>query len=335
MPTAYPKRILLELANACNLKCQMCAHSHLSFDNSFFPVKLLKKIEPFFLDAKEVTLFGYGESLLNPYFKDIFEAISKYPNLKTYLATNGYLLNDKIAESLVRNKLTYLSVSFDGATPKTYNNIRKGSDYHRVIENLKLIDKFKKKYKAQSPYLRFIFVAMKKNIHEFPMLIEIAKKLNFQEVKLLYLVAHTEEMKEESLFYHKDIFKKELAKGKKIAAKLGIKLNIPPVIGEDTTGEELHKKCLLPFNDIFVSSNGKVRTCMISKNILGDLNKSEISEIWNNKSYNLIRKKVNSNNPPDDCRNCWQCNHLNVNREDAHIRIGVLLSNSILNNNAK
>lgn len=329
MPVPYPKRIILELTNACNLRCEMCAHSHLLFDGSIFSMELLKKVEPFFPTAKEVTLFGYGESLINPYFEDILDGISKYQNLITYLTTNGYLL-DKVAECIVRNRLTYLSISFDGASPEIYNKIRNGSDYYKVIENLKLINEYKKKFNVKSPYLRFTFVAMKSNIREFSELIRLAKTLNIQEVKLEYLVAHREEIKEESLFYYQDILKEELDKGKEIASKLGIKLNLPPMIGEDDAGYNLHKECYAAWNDIFVGSNGKIRSCMISNEILGDLNFSDIVSIWNNGKYKLFREKVNSNSPPLDCQLCWQASHLNVNREDAHFRMGVLLPNSTL-----
>lgn len=327
MSIPYPRRIILELTNACNLECEMCAHSHLIFDGSIFSMDLLKKVEPFFSTAEEITLFGYGESLINPYFKDILYEINKYYNLVTYLTTNGYLL-DKVAESIVRNKLTYLSISFDGASPETYNSIRKGSDYHKVIENLKLINEYKKKFNIESPYLRFTFIAMKRNIHEFSKLIELAKTLNIQEVKLEYLVAHTEEMRDESLFYYQDILKRELNKGREMASKAGIKLNLPTMIGEDDTGNNFHKKCYTAWNDIFISSNGKIRSCMISNEILGDLNCDDIVSIWNNGRYKWFRENVNSDYPPNDCQLCWQASHLNVNREDSHIRIDVLLPNS-------
>ncbi len=321
MKIQNPKRIILELTNACNLQCLMCAQNHVKFDKSFLNLVTIKKLNKFYETAKEVTLFGYGEPLLNSEFPEIVRFLSNYKNIKTYVLTNGMLLM-KYAEEIVKNNLAYLSISIDGGTEETYKKIRRGGDIHTILSALKYIKELKVKYNTTSPYVRFIFVAMKDNIKELTELIDIAYNFGVNEIKVEYLVAHSPEMIQQSLFYHRELLK--YFKVAEIKAKdRRIVLSLPVLIGEDTSGDRFHKDCTTPFDTLFVSSNGDVRVCMISNEIFDNININPPENIWYGEKMNLFRQAVNTDHPPNDCRFCWQASHLNVNRESAHVMLNV------------
>jgi len=317
----YPKRIILELSNACNLRCIMCAQNHVNFDKSFLNLELIRDLDKFYRAAGEVTLFGYGEPLLNSAFPEMLELLSTYENLKIYLLTNGSLLG-RFSEIIVKNRLAYLSVSVDGATEETYQRIRRRGVLSDVLTALESINKIKKKYKSESPHIRFVFVAMRDNIMELPLLLDIARRYGVAEVKVEYLVVHKQEMADQSLFYHRELLA-YFMKAKIKANECGIKLRLPPMIGEDDLGDKMHRECKTPFDTLFVSSNGAIRACMISNRIFGNLNVDSLESIWFGDEMNAFRKKVNTDDPPEDCANCWQASHLNVNREQAHVRLNV------------
>jgi radical SAM protein with 4Fe4S-binding SPASM domain len=302
----------------------MCAQNHINFDNTVLSLDMVKKIEPFFITAEEVTLFGYGEPLLNPHFADILIHLTNYPSLKTYLLTNGVLL-PRFVDLLVRNHLTYLSISIDAATEETYQKIRRGG---RLSNILNALDKFKEIDQGGRfpiPYLRFIFVAMKDNIQELPELVTLANRYGVKEIKVEYLVAHSEELIEQSLFFHQHLL--SLFSETRIIAEMnGVKLNLPPLIGQDQSGDKVHKKCHTPRDTFFLSSNGDVRACMISNEIFGNIHSQSAEAIWADARLQRFRKQVNSTDLPADCQTCWQASHLNVNRPEAHIRLDVKIA---------
>ncbi|HEY9724189.1 MAG TPA: radical SAM protein [Oscillatoriaceae cyanobacterium] len=316
-----PQRIVLEMTNKCNLRCTMCAISYNTFSNTSMDMALFEKVWPFIETAREVALFGYGEPLVNPHFKEMFERCAQVDGLVTYFTTNGTML-DRVAESIVVNRLTYLGISTDGATPETYERIRRGGKLQKLIDNVKLINHYKQLHGLPGPYMRFAFVGMRDNIHELPMLVRLAAELGMQEVKFTYLVAHTENMREQVLWYHPELVREHLGAARDEASRLGIKLNTQPTIGEDTS-TDFHRPCHVAWEDLFVGSDGKVRPCMISNDVLGDLGKEDLETIWNGPLFQEFRQRVNSACPPKDCQNCWQVRHMNVNREEAHVRIGI------------
>jgi len=321
MNAANPKRIILELTNKCNLRCIMCAQNHIAFDHTVLTLDMVKKVAPFLKTAEEVTLFGYGEPLLNSYFKDIFAYVRQFSSLKTYLLTNGILLSNYV-EFLIKNHLTYLSISIDAATEETYQKIRRGGRLSSILEALEKIQAFDQGGRFPVPYLRFIFVAMKKNIHELPDLVNVAHRYGVKEIKVEYLVAHSEDLIDQSLFFHQQLLS-FFADARREADKTGLKLNLPPLIGQDKSGDMLHKECNTPQDTFFLSSNGDVRACMISNEIFGNIQSMDPESIWSGDALKRFRKEVNSKALPIDCRTCWQASHLNVNRRDAHVRLDV------------
>ena len=89
-----PRLVMLEVTNACNLKCAMCQHPNMTREKGFMPLELGKKAirEAAKMGIKEAALFSTGEPLLYSHLEElIIEA--KRRNLYCYLSSNGLLLN--------------------------------------------------------------------------------------------------------------------------------------------------------------------------------------------------------------------------------------------------
>ena len=52
-----PQRLVLELTNACNLKCIMCGRDEANFSLTTFDIAILKNLTPILNEVEEVTLF--------------------------------------------------------------------------------------------------------------------------------------------------------------------------------------------------------------------------------------------------------------------------------------
>jgi MoaA/NifB/PqqE/SkfB family radical SAM enzyme len=78
-------------------------------------------------------------------------------------------------------KLDVLNVSIDGATKKTYESLRRGGSYEKIIENLEITRELKIKYGFE-----FIlhFVVQKENYLEMPDIVVLAEKYGADRVWL-------------------------------------------------------------------------------------------------------------------------------------------------------
>ncbi len=148
----YPIRLWVELTSVCNYRCIMCPNKDLPkeqkghMDFSLY-TKIIDEAADF---AFDVNLAHRGESLLHPRLIDGIR-YAKQRGLYTRLHTNGSLLTEETARSLVASGLDRLSFSFDGYTKETYERIRAGGDFERTISNILRLLEIKRETGSRNP----------------------------------------------------------------------------------------------------------------------------------------------------------------------------------------
>ena len=316
---SYPRRILLELTNMCNLRCIMCGRNFSKFRPSYMDIKILDKIKPLLNYSEEVTLFGWGEPTIHPEFSKIMDYLGQFSHVRKYILTNGTNLGF-IKQMIKKGYIDILAISLDGATSETNDFIRKGSDFEYIVENLKEIVALKDEgYKI--PFMNFVFVMMNRNIHELPKVVELANEIGIPEVKAVYLTSFHPSLDEEVL-YDNDEYHKYIDEARLKAEELGILVKFPNKIGEDDVGDLNHKLCHDAWRDLFISSDGTVRACQSTSYKIGSIfEHDDFMSLWNNETFQNFRSKVNKDeeNLPN-CRFCYQSSHANWNRREAHIQ---------------
>lgn len=150
---SYPRRIVLELTNACNLHCIMCGRETKKFTPTVFSLKWLDVLVPALKKSEEVALFGWGEPTVHPNFVEIIKYLDNYP-LRKYFCTNGMKLGD-LENAIFDHNIDIIAISLDGACAETNNRIRCGSDFNKIVNSLKSIVSRKKKIRHQSPLFEF------------------------------------------------------------------------------------------------------------------------------------------------------------------------------------
>ncbi|MDD3905544.1 MAG: radical SAM protein [Candidatus Omnitrophica bacterium] len=126
----FPKRLELELASSCNLRCTYCPRRYLDNLNGYMDFTLFKKIidEASAYPETIIVLHRRGESLLHPRFNDIINYIAgKFKEIQ--LATNATLLTEEKFEAIVKG-LNFISFSLD--TPGNYDKTRIPARYEIV-----------------------------------------------------------------------------------------------------------------------------------------------------------------------------------------------------------
>ena len=67
---SYPRRLVFELTNACNLNCVMCGRNAANFKPTVFDMDVFRSFEPLMDMVEEVTLMGWGEQTIHPHFNE-------------------------------------------------------------------------------------------------------------------------------------------------------------------------------------------------------------------------------------------------------------------------
>ncbi|OGW71073.1 MAG: radical SAM protein, partial [Nitrospirae bacterium RIFCSPHIGHO2_02_FULL_40_19] len=222
---SYPRRLVLELTNACNLNCIMCGRNESSFTKNFFDISYLYRLEPALSYVEEVTLFGWGEPTIHPRFKDILEFLNNFP-VRKYFVTNGTTLH-KIEDLLFDFKVDIMAVSLDGACEATNDKIRRGASFNKIVSSLKKITAKKREHRLNYPYINFVMTLMKSNLYELPEMVNLAADIGLEEVKAVYLTAFNRDLADETLCDSAEDVRKVFAETVKRGESLGIKIKLP------------------------------------------------------------------------------------------------------------
>ena len=164
-PFAKPYWIYISLSHKCTYSCQMCGVVKI-LKGYELPREVLEKS----LDEisgwgwNPVIMFTGGEPFLR---KDIFELISYAVNrgLTTEVVSNGFLINEKLANKIVSSGLKNIAISLDGAKEETHDFIRRKGSFVKAINAIRNLVEIKKK-NGFGPQISVWTTMMRENVKE-------------------------------------------------------------------------------------------------------------------------------------------------------------------------
>jgi len=305
---ARPRKLFLEVTTRCNIRCIQCARSS---DPSFNKTardldwSVYERIKPVIPGLLQVNLFGFGEPFMHPRMLDMIRDI-KRAGVAVNVTSNGVLVTGEVAGAVTEYGLDELTVSMDGARPETFDGIRRGAGFARVVSNIRDLAALKKEKGSLRPLVRFEFVAMRRNISELPELIGLASSLGVMEVIVVHLQEYGltmgESVTDEPLLT-RPVFEEAARRAK----ELGVLLRLPAETGQECAAPlagDLVRDCLDPWLSPFISVDGEVRPCCISARSMGSLKEKDFWEIWRSREYEDFRAAMKSASPPEECRDC-------------------------------
>lgn len=224
-----------------------------------------------------------GEPLLR---QDLFELLGLMPpkRLEVHLITNGMLLSPQILATLKQLGVKVM-ISIDGATATTYEAIRNGADFERVVEAARNC--------AKEGLLEAInFTILKTNYTEIPGIFELAASIGVQRVTFIGLKPCedypgellTPEEYGEAIrlacqgaqetgveFFFDEPFFWATVRERGLSAQM-------PAVG---TGILLPSTSACIFGEyLFIETNGNVKPCSFAPMVLGNVNEKPLGEIW-------------------------------------------------------
>jgi sulfatase maturation enzyme AslB (radical SAM superfamily) len=229
-----PQWVSFQNTHVCNLRCPHCqthgtaeGRNHCNDMSLNMDVMMLKRVAEEVLPfADEFTLTLTGEPLATPDLENILLLLSPF-GAKLDLITNGTLLTKEKLRLLIP-VLKRVQISVDGATPPTFESIRLGASFRKVLNNIKLLTLTCSRLPMHlKPEVSLSFTIMGSNIKELPDIVDIAALLDVPVVNGAFVQIFYPNIADESVELYKPLYNACYTEATDKAKKLGITLSLP------------------------------------------------------------------------------------------------------------
>lgn len=167
---ALPPMIILDITNTCNLQCIHCPQPELQASPNFVSKGMswdhFTRIVDEIAAHDQPTLLrfaGDGEPSVHPRLFDMLVHAKQNCNATVNLTTNGLLLTEKRIKQLLASEIDLIDISLDALTKNTYQKVRRGGSYERLMANLFYLLRHRDPEKTK---VMVSFVCQDENSHE-------------------------------------------------------------------------------------------------------------------------------------------------------------------------
>lgn len=265
-----PRKIYIEPTNICNYRCVHCVHNGtMRRKPKYLDVDLYKKRLNEIADLRlhsKIQFTGVGEPLLHPRWDEIIRHASDM-GFFTLMNSNASLLTPENCKRLVASGLDYLHVSLDGLTKATYESIRRGGVFEKVIENL--FNLFEARHQAKGYHLAVVLgiIDQERNHSELQRFVEFFENWPFHHVVVGELFNHMGTIEEANINY------KEL----------------------QSRPRETFPVCNTPWDLLSFNCDGNAVGCNYdfdNRHVVGNMKDNSFLEIWNSQEMQNFRQAV-------------------------------------------
>lgn len=322
------KKVYIEVTTLCNFDCTTCIRnswedklSKMGTEVFDLIIEQLKELP----NLEWVHFGGFGEPMSHPHIFEMIKMV-KDLGLKAEMISNGSLLTKEAAAKLVELGLDKLFISMDGPDEEVFNDIRKGADFVSVIGNIKGLNEVKRERKVTYPELAFEFVAMKKNYHKLPQLVNMLSELNARYLLVTNVMPYCEELKDEVVY---DLDDKVPVFDKVSSLLISVRAKLPHMkLRTQRNCKFIEDKALT------ITCDGNVAPCYalmhsytcfiygrekkIKSYYLGNVKENTLKDIWSAPEYASFRATVKDFQFPSctDCKLVEGCNYTDNNEMD-------------------
>ena len=315
----YPIHLQLESTDACNLNCTTCSRDVIVSRASLLKTEYWKGIIDEMLPSN-VNVSGIGEPFLHPEIYDII-AYAKSKGATVNCATNFTRIFDN-HRKVVECGIDQLKISIDATDAETFRQIRGEDSWQQIIDNIREVNRWKKKLASKTPSIRLNFALQRFNYLQCIELVELARELDVDA--LYYQHLSYVDMEDRKEFLTGDMSKSALLdmirESDRLAKTYGIETNLLFWLDEF----ELYwnrmqpleqyvlkpKNCYMPWISTWLGADGWVRPCPImpwtaDEGRMGHIGTQSFAEIWNNDKYRELREALKrGERPTRSCKTC-------------------------------
>jgi MoaA/NifB/PqqE/SkfB family radical SAM enzyme len=304
---AYAARsVQIECTTKCNLKCTFCELSHWTEKPTDLTFANFEKMVAGLPKLRRVDMTGIGEALMNREFVKMVEFL-KARGIYITLNDNFTLITEKTARRMVELGVDHIFLSLDGATKETYEQIRVGSNFDKVIANARGLVKMKRELRKRLPEIKINTVVCETNYQEMPAIVELAHDIGIGMVVFVNVITFEETAGLDTVGVQREVQSK-LQEALRRARELGV------VVKMELFEKEPVERCDFPWRRNFVTYDGYVHPCCYTTQTgdrkaqngrsLGNLLERPFEDIWNAPVYAAFREKMGRGVLPSQCGHC-------------------------------
>ena len=310
-PGYLPVALDIEPTAHCNLRCPMCQLSTWDRNPKDMTLERFRKVLDGFPTLLKIKLQGIGEPLLNREFFDMVrEAVGR--GIAVEVTTNGTLLTEENCRRLLDSGLVTIFLSVDGATAETFERIRRGAKFARVMDGIRRLTAMRGDQRL--PGIHFWTVGQAGNIQELPALVRLAKEVGVDSLRLQYDLiywgqeAWQAKLEPDSLRTDSQQPTAEamIDEARRLARQLGVRFL---VYTDNKFSWKDGKLCPWPWSSAFISSEGDVVPCCVIGNpevlSFGNVLKEDALPIWTGEAYQSFRRAMKRGDIPPVCTGCY------------------------------
>ena len=339
-----PLEVILDTTERCNLKCKMCYFSavdrlqFLPFDRNLsrtgmMPLETFGQVAAdLFPRAHRVALGCAAEPLVHPKFIDIVREAGSYGIPDLWFPTNLLPLTRPKAEAICEAGVKTVGVSMDGTHAETYETIRVGATFVRLMRSLDLLNDVRR---GAATRLRLIFVWMQTNRADLADLPRFAEEVGASELDVRFVAPTAHVTAEDELLDGEDpgALRAELAAAAEDAAARGLRLVSYPDFDDGNAiglrGHLLRWRaglydrrrlrgrvrtavggCAWPRHTVVVRPNGAVSPCIFwEEQPIGLYPETTLAEVERSPLLSSITDGLRTGNPCGTCRTCSERKH--------------------------
>ncbi len=286
---AKPEGALIEITNACNLNCLMCNTKFQSRPEGLMSTEIFERIITE-LKSNGVNIAGLhtvGETFLYKDLESLIDIAQKH-NFKVWLSTNGQY--PQRMEPLYRKfpkQITDIRISTDGATRETFEKIRTGGSFEKLIESFEIIHSINGGRRHYNIGLSVDSILNLANIFEIRTYFDVFGKYVSSEDINFNLVS--------SLNSLKDGIDPNSYLSQSFPFTHLIRTSVP---------------CHMPFTNSYFTYDGKLTLCCRDYNgeiTAGDIMDSSLEDLWHGEEAENIRNQHTNTNTMEieACLNCF------------------------------
>ncbi len=299
-----PEFVQIEVTTKCNFNCITCSRQSLSRtrinkDLSFSEFKKLIDENP---NLKVVKLQGLGEPFLNKDIKQMAE-YAKHKGISVTTITNGSI----VPEADMLQFFDEITVSFDAANKETFESIRRGSNFDKIIENIKELVKLKEERKLKLKISMNVVVSHL-NYTQMEDIVKLASSLKldsigFVEVENWYIPSQKEfTASHEFVMKARQIHEKVEAKVKELRRRYN------NLVIYYSSSAKRKRTCPWTFYSAFVTVDGYLTPCCIRMDkdafYFDNVLAKPFAEVWNSDSVKQFRERNIKDLPNPVCDLC-------------------------------
>src|SRR5262249_11336884 len=122
-----------------------------------------------------VQLSCEAEPTMHRHFHEILEIAGRHRTTALLMTTNATLMSERSWNAVFDCNMAGVTISIDGATPETFEKIRKRGHFDRVVKAIELLNRMKadrQRSRGDYPLLMINYTLMRSTIDELPSMVD-------------------------------------------------------------------------------------------------------------------------------------------------------------------